>query len=157
MTEKIFKINEIDICTESFGNPKNPAILLIMGATCSMVYWDEEFCEQLANTGKFVIRFDNRDVGRSVAYEPGTSNYSVTDMAEDAIGVLDSYHIDKAHLFGMSLGGMIAQIAAVKHPERILTLTLLATSVIGSDNNTRDLPPMDERILTHHANGTHLD
>ncbi len=68
---------------------------------------------------KFVIRFDNRDVGRSVTYEPGTSNYSVTDMAEDAIGVLDAYHIDKAHLFGMSLGGMIAQIAAVKHPERI--------------------------------------
>ena len=70
MTEKIFKINGIDICTESFGNPKNPAILLIMGATCSMVYWDEEFCEQLANSGAFVIRFDNRDVGRSVAYEP---------------------------------------------------------------------------------------
>ena len=63
MTEKIFKINGIDICTESFGNPKNPAILLIMGATCSMVYWDEEFCEQLANSGAFVIRFDNRDVG----------------------------------------------------------------------------------------------
>ncbi len=104
MTEKIFKINGIDICTESFGNPKNPAILLIMGATCSMVYWDEEFCEQLANSGAFVIRFDNRDVGRSVAYEPGTSNYSVTDMAEDAIGVLDAYHIDQAHLFGMSLG-----------------------------------------------------
>lgn len=157
MSEKIFKINGIDICTESFGNSNDPAILLIMGATCSMIYWDEEFCEQLANTGKFVIRFDNRDVGRSVTYEPGTSNYSVTDMAEDAIGVLDAYHIDKAHLFGMSLGGMIAQIAAVKHPERILTLTLLATSVIGSDDNTRDLPPMDERILTHHVNGTSID
>ncbi len=157
MSEKIFKINGIDICTESFGNPKNPAVLLIMGATCSMVYWDEEFCELLASTGKFVIRFDNRDVGRSVAYEPRTSNYTVTDMAEDAIGVLDAYHIDKAHLFGMSLGGMIAQIAAVKHPERILTLTLLATSVIGSDDNTRNLPPMDERILTHHVNGTSID
>ncbi|HDR7707600.1 alpha/beta hydrolase [Bacillus sp. S70] len=157
MSEKIFKINGIDICTESFGNSNDPAILLIMGATCSMIYWDEEFCEQLANTGKFVIRFDNRDVGRSVTYEPGTSNYSVTDMAEDAIGVLDAYHIDKAHFFGMSLGGMIAQIAAVKHPERILTLTLLATSVIGSDNNTRDLPPMDERILTHHVKSASID
>ncbi|MGE7881632.1 alpha/beta fold hydrolase [Bacillus sp. NPDC094077] len=157
MSEKFFKINGIDICTESFGNPSNPAILLIMGATCSMIYWDEEFCERLASTGRFVIRYDNRDVGRSVTYEPGTSNYTVTDMAEDAIGVLDAYHIDKAHLFGMSLGGMISQIAAVNHPERILTLTLLATSVIGSDNNTRDLPPMDERILIHHANGTNLD
>ncbi|MGW6148163.1 alpha/beta fold hydrolase [Bacillus mycoides] len=157
MSEQVFKVNGIDICTESFGNPNNPAILLIMGATCSMVYWDEEFCERLASTGRFVIRYDNRDVGRSITYEPGTSNYTVADMAEDAIGVLDAYHIDKAHLLGMSLGGMIAQIAAVKHPERILTLTLLATSVIGSDNNTRDLPPMDERILTHHANGANLD
>lgn len=157
MSEQVFKVNGIDICTESFGNPNNPAILLIMGATCSMVYWDEEFCEMLASTGRFVIRYDNRDVGRSVTYEPGTSNYTVADMAEDAIGVLDAYHIDKAHLLGMSLGGMIAQIAAVKHPEKILSLTLLATSVIGSDNNTRDLPPMDERILTHHAIGANLD
>ncbi|KMN45963.1 alpha/beta fold hydrolase [Bacillus sp. LK2] len=157
MSEKIFKINGIDICTESFGNPNDPTTLLIMGATCSMVYWDEEFCERLASTGRFVIRYDNRDVGRSFTYEPGTSNYTVADMAEDAIGVLDAYHIDKAHLLGMSLGGMIAQIAVVKHPDRILTLTLLATSVIGSDNNTRDLPPMDERILTHHANSVNID
>lgn len=98
MSEQVFKVNGIDICTESFGNPNNPAILLIMGATCSMVYWDEEFCERLASTGRFVIRYDNRDVGRSVTYEPGTSNYTVADMAEDAIGVLDAYHIDKAHL-----------------------------------------------------------
>ncbi|KFM98693.1 putative esterase [Bacillus clarus] len=157
MSEKIFQTNEIDICTESFGDPAHPAILLIMGATCSMVYWDEEFCEKLAQTGKFVIRYDNRDVGRSITYEPGTSNYTVTDMANDAIGVLDAYQIDKAHLFGMSLGGMIAQIAAVKHPQRITTLTLLASSIIGSDDNTRDLPPIDERILTHHANGAKLD
>lgn len=80
MSEQVFKVNGIDICTESFGNPNNPAILLIMGATCSMVYWDEEFCERLASTGRFVIRYDNRDVGRSITYEPGTSNYTVADM-----------------------------------------------------------------------------
>ncbi|WP_232696764.1 alpha/beta fold hydrolase [Brevibacillus daliensis] len=157
MSEKIVSANGIEICTESFGNPANPAVLLIMGAMCSMVYWDEEFCQQIADTGKFVIRYDNRDVGRSTTYEPGTSNYTVEEMADDAVGILDAYQIDKAHLFGMSLGGMIAQVAAVKYPQRVLTITLLASSIFGSDNNNRELPPMDERILAYHANGATLD
>jgi len=150
--EKINKINGIDICTESYGNPTHPAVLLIMGAMCSMVYWDEEFCQRLANTGRYVIRFDNRDVGRSIAYEPGNSQYTVIDMADDAVGVLDAYGIDQAHIVGMSLGGMIAQIIAIKHPSRVLTLTLIASSIFGSDDNNRDLPPMDKSILDYHAN-----
>ena len=81
MSEKIVSMNEIEICTESFGNPEHPAVLLIMGAMCSMVYWDEEFCQRLADTGRYVIRYDNRDVGRSIAYEPGSSRYTVVDMA----------------------------------------------------------------------------
>lgn len=158
MSEKICKINDnIEICTESFGNPEHPAVLLIMGAMCSMVYWDEEFCQRLASTGHFVIRFDNRDVGRSTTYEPGQSGYTVVDMADDAVGVLDAYKIDKAHIVGMSLGGMIAQIIAIKHSERVRTITLIASGLFGSDNNDRNLPPMDERILAYHANGAALD
>ncbi|PEE39795.1 alpha/beta fold hydrolase [Bacillus pseudomycoides] len=157
MKEKINKINGIDICTESFGNPNHPATLLIMGAMCSMVYWDEEFCKRLADTGRFVIRYDNRDVGRSVAYEPGSSQYAVVDMADDAVGVLDAYNINQAHIVGMSLGGMIAQIIAVRHPQRVLTMTLIASSIYGSDENNRNLPPMDEKILAYHANGSKLD
>jgi pimeloyl-ACP methyl ester carboxylesterase len=157
MSEKIIRINEIDICAESFGNPKNPAVLLIMGATCSMVFWDEEFCQRLADTGRYVIRHDNRDVGRSIAYEPGTSHYTVVDMADDAVGVLDAYSIDQAHIVGMSLGGMIAQIIALKHPQRVLTITLMMSSIYGSDDSDRDLPPMDERILAYHANGATLN
>ncbi|MGG1658417.1 alpha/beta fold hydrolase [Brevibacillus sp. NRS-1366] len=157
MREQIHKINGIDICTESFGNPAHPAVLLIMGAMCSMVYWDDEFCQRLADTGRFVIRFDNRDVGRSVTYEPGTSHYTVTDMADDAVGVLDAYGIEVAHLVGMSLGGMIAQVAAIKHPQRVLTMTLIASGFFGSDDNTRNLPSMDEKILAYHANGGALD
>ncbi len=91
MSETIFKINGINICTESFGDSKDPAVLLIMGAMCSMVYWDEAFCQRLADKGRFVIRYDNRDVGRSTSYEPGTSHYSVVDMAADAVGVLEAY------------------------------------------------------------------
>jgi pimeloyl-ACP methyl ester carboxylesterase len=157
MSEKIIRINEIDICAESFGNPKNPAVLLIMGATCSMVFWDEEFCQRLADTGRYVIRYDNRDVGRSIAYEPGTSHYTVVDMADDAVGVLDAYSIDQAHIVGMSLGGMIAQIIAIKHPQRVLTITLMMSSIFGSDDSDRDLPPMDERILAFHAKGAKLN
>ncbi|MCY9021243.1 alpha/beta fold hydrolase [Priestia megaterium] len=157
MSEKINKINGIDICTETFGNPQNPAVLLIMGAMCSMVYWDEEFCQQLADTGRYVIRYDNRDVGRSIVYEPGSSNYTVIDMADDAVGVLDSYHIDEAHIVGMSLGGMIAQIMALRHPQRVLSITMIASGIFGSDANNRNLPPMDEKILAYHANGAKLN
>jgi pimeloyl-ACP methyl ester carboxylesterase len=131
--------------------------LLIMGATCSMVYWDEEFCQRLADTGRYVIRYDNRDVGRSTTYEPGNSHYTVVDMADDAVGVLDAYRIDQAHIVGMSLGGMIAQIIALKHPQRVLTITLMMSSIYGSDDSDRDLPPMDERILAYHANGATLN
>ncbi|MBO1580665.1 alpha/beta fold hydrolase [Bacillus sp. XF8] len=157
MNEKINKINGIDICTESFGNPNHPAILLIMGAMCSMVYWDEEFCQRLADKGLYVIRYDHRDVGRSVTYEPGSSQYTVVDMADDAVGVLDAYDINQAHIVGMSLGGMISQIIAVRHPQRVLTMTLIASSIYGSDENNRNLPPMDEKILAYHANGSNLD
>lgn len=155
--ETIHPINGIEICAESFGNPDDPAILLIMGAMCSMVYWDTEFCQRLADTGRFVIRYDNRDVGRSTVYEPGTFNYRVADMAADAVGVLDAFHIEKAHLVGMSLGGMIAQVIAVHHPERVQSMTLVASSIFGSDQNNRNLPSMDERILAYHANAGSLD
>ena len=154
---KATQMNQIDICTESFGNPSNPAILLIMGAMCSMVYWDDEFCQQLANTGRFVIRYDNRDVGRSTSYEPGTSNYTVVDMAVDSVGVLDAYQIEQGHLVGMSLGGMIAQVVALRYPQRVLTITLMSSSLFGSDENNRNLPPMDEKIISYHANAATLD
>ncbi|MEC3019991.1 alpha/beta fold hydrolase [Bacillus cereus] len=157
MTEKIIKINEIDICTENFGNSADPAVLLIMGAMCSMVYWDEEFCQQLADTGRYVIRYDNRDVGRSTTYEPGSSHYTVVDMADDAIGVLNAYHIDEAHIVGMSLGGMIAQIVALRNPQRVLSITLIASGIFGSEDNNRNLPPIDEKILAYHANAAKLN
>ncbi|MBE7097253.1 alpha/beta fold hydrolase [Bacillus cereus] len=123
-----------------------------MEAICSMVYWDEEFCQQLADTGRYVIRYDNRDVGRSTTYEPGSSHYTVVDMADDAIGVLDAYHIDEAHIVGMSLGGMIAQIVALRNPQRVLSKTLIASGIFGSEDNDRNLPPIDEKILAYHAN-----
>ncbi|AOH56367.1 acetyltransferase [Peribacillus muralis] len=155
MSEQILKINSVDICTESFGNAKDPAVLLIMGAMSSLDWWDEDFCIRLADQGRFVIRYDHRDLGRSTVYEPGTSNYTITDMADDAAGVLDAYSIEQAHIVGMSLGGLIGQILALRYPERVTTLTLIASSVFGTV--MEELPPMDQRILDHHAKSASVD
>jgi pimeloyl-ACP methyl ester carboxylesterase len=155
MTERILKINNVDICTESFGNAKDPAILLIMGAMTSLDWWDEEFCLRLADKGRFVIRYDHRDLGRSTIYEPGTSNYTITDLADDAAGVLDAYHIEQAHIVGMSMGGLTGQILALRYPDRVLTLTLIASSVFGTE--MEKLPPMDQNILDYHAKSASVD
>ena len=129
--EKNFTADGILLCTESFGNPRDPALLLIMGAMSSMIWWDEEFCRLLAGRGRFVIRFDNRDTGQSQTYEPGKPRYTVDDMADDCIRVLDFWNVEGAHFLGMSLGGMLAQIAALKHPGRVRALTCLASRIWG--------------------------
>jgi len=142
--EIVFATDGIQICTESFGDPEDPALLLIMGAMSSMIWWDEEFCRLLANRGRYVIRFDNRDTGRSQMYEPGRPGYTVEDMADDCVRVLGFWHVERAHFLGMSLGGMLAQIAALKHTEHILSLTCLASSVWASVDYP--LPEMSEEI-----------
>ncbi|MGG4490278.1 alpha/beta fold hydrolase [Metabacillus idriensis] len=155
MNEQLLQINQVEINTESFGNPGDPAVLLIMGAMSSMDWWDEEFCQRLAEEGRFVIRYDHRDLGRSTVYEPGTSHYTITDLTDDAIGILDAYSIDKAHIIGMSLGGMIGQIMAVKNPDRVRTLTIIASSVFGTVQ--AELPQMDQRILEYHSKSASID
>jgi pimeloyl-ACP methyl ester carboxylesterase len=152
MNEKIIKINEIHICTESFGNPADPALLLIMGATASMIWWEDEFCQRLADRGRYVIRYDNRDVGRSVTYTPGDPKYTFENMADDAVHVLDAYGIGKAHFAGMSMGGMLTQIIALRHAQRVLSVTLISTS-----NFAPDLPPMDEKVMSYFTNTGTID
>lgn len=154
MAEKIVKSGSVELFTESFGNPDNPCILLMMGAMASMVWWDEDFCSRLSEGGRFVIRYDNRDVGRSTCYEPGLPPYNVLDMADDALAILDAYGIEKAHLIGMSLGGMLAQILAIRNPERVLTLTVIASSVW---DDSPELPGIDPKILDYHQAAGELD
>lgn len=101
---------EPDIASQTFGDPAHPPLLLIMGAMASMLWWPEAFCRKLAGEGLFVIRYDNRDTGRSTKYAPGEPPYTFDDMADDAIRVLDHHGINKAHLAGMSMGGMIARL-----------------------------------------------
>ena len=144
MKTKQIKVNGIDLYTESFGDPSGPTILLIMGAMASGVWWPEEFCRQIAERGRYVIRYDHRDTGRSVSYAPGRIEYSVEDLSDDAVGILNAYGIDRAHLVGMSLGGFLSQLIALKYPDRVLTLTLIASERLGPEDPA--IPAMDPKI-----------
>lgn len=156
MTERMIQNGEATLCTEAFGLPQDPAVLLIMGAAASMLWWPREFCERLAQAGFHVIRFDNRDTGRSTCYEPGTIHYSLDDMTEDALAVLDAYGVKSASIAGASLGGMIAQLLALKHPERVRQLILLISGPVAVETHVA-LPPIDQKVLDHHANGGSID
>lgn len=153
--EKAVERPGLTLATEAFGDPSDPAILLIMGATSSMLWWPGAFCEQLAGAGRYVIRYDNRDTGRSTTGAPGKPTYTTDDMADDALRILDDYGIDQAHLAGMSLGGMIAQLVALKAPERVRTLTLISSSAF--DEADEDLPPMDPAFIAHFGKIETLD
>ncbi|TIS48583.1 alpha/beta hydrolase [Mesorhizobium sp.] len=144
-----------EIVSESFGNPADPAILLIMGAMASMLWWPKAFCRQLAERGRFVIRYDNRDTGLSTKYTPGEPPYAFEDMVDDAIRVLDDHDIRKAHVVGMSMGGMIAQIVALKYPMRVGALTVISSSPLGVD--TSGLPGVSQAYKEHSAEGANVD
>ncbi|WP_145333045.1 alpha/beta fold hydrolase [Paenibacillus xylanexedens] len=152
MNERLLNIDGIKLCSEHFGKPGAPVILLIMSAQSSLIWWEDEFCQRLADAGRFVIRYDHRDVGRSTTYEPGQPGYTFEDMADDAVRVLDAYKVEQAHIVGMSMGGMLTQMVALRHPERVLTVTLLATS-----NFAPHLPPMEEKIMDFFSNMGMID
>ena len=154
MSERTIKADGIEIATEAFGDETHPPILLIMGAMASMLWWPEDFCRRLAAEGRYVIRYDNRDTGRSTTYE-GKPPYTFDDMADDAVRVLDGYGISKAHVVGMSLGGMIGQLAALKHPSRVSTFTAISTTPVGTD--TSHLPQTTEAYMKHSAAAAETD
>jgi pimeloyl-ACP methyl ester carboxylesterase len=131
----------ISLCYETFGNPSDPALLLIMGLGTQMVAWHEDFCARLVDEGFYVIRYDNRDIGRSTHLKDAPTPtlgqlmmrrppaaYLVEDMANDAAGLLDCLGIERAHVVGASMGGMIAQTLAATRPERVLSLTSIMST-----------------------------
>jgi pimeloyl-ACP methyl ester carboxylesterase len=128
MAERIVEANGVQLCTEPFGDRADPPILLVMGVGASMLWWEEGFCRMLADGGRFVIRYDHRDTGRSVTYEPGRPGYTGSDLVADAAGVLDAYEIPAAHVVGVSAGGAFAQLLALDHPDRVLSLALVSTT-----------------------------
>jgi pimeloyl-ACP methyl ester carboxylesterase len=138
MAERMIEANGVELCTESFGDPADPPILLIMGIGASMLWWEEGFCRMLVDGGRFVIRYDHRDTGRSVTYEPGRPGYSSADLVADAAGVLDAYGIAAAHVVGVSAGGAFAQLLALDFTDRVRSIVLISTSfAVPTD---RELP-----------------
>jgi pimeloyl-ACP methyl ester carboxylesterase len=148
--------NGIEIAYDTFGSKDDEPILLIMGLGCQMVLWEDEFCFMLAEKGFYVIRFDNRDVGMSTKMTAlgmphiqalllgklSVGPYTILDMAKDAVGLLGALQIEKAHVIGVSMGGMIGQEIAITYPERLMTLT----SIMSSTGNPLLPPPKKEAI-----------
>lgn len=152
--------NGIQIEYETFGNPSDRPLLLITGIGLQMIHWDRNLCEDLVNRGHYVIRFDNRDVGLSSKFDdtvvPNVTEifgklmqgekvkppYTLNDMADDAIGLLDALGIQKAHICGMSMGGMIAQSIVIRHPARVLSLI----SIYSTTGNP-DIPQVKPEVM----------
>jgi pimeloyl-ACP methyl ester carboxylesterase len=143
MAESFCRVGgDIEICFETFGDPADPALLLVMGLGTQMLGWHEDFCNDLAGRGLHVIRYDNRDIGRSTILTDApvptlgqilrrdrrAASYTLAEMAADGVGLLDHLGIERAHLVGVSMGGMIAQTIAARRPERVLSLTSIMSS-----------------------------
>jgi pimeloyl-ACP methyl ester carboxylesterase len=148
--EKLADANGLTLCYQTFGAASDPPMLLVMGLAAQMILWETEFCKRLAERGFYVVRFDNRDIGKSsripaappdlarvmAGLESLKAPYTLDDMARDTVGLMDALGIAKAHIVGASMGGMIAQLVAIRHPERVRTLTS-----IMSTTGERGLPP----------------
>ena len=141
MAEGIAKANGIDIWYETFGDPSHPTVLLIAGAFSQALLWVPEFAQGIVDGGRHVVWYDNRDIGLSQWMD---EPYTLEDMADDAVGLLDALGIPAAHLVGASMGGMIAQAVAIRNPERTLSLTSIMSS---PGMNDPELPPLDEEAL----------
>ena len=150
--DHIVQANGVDVCVETFGDPADPAILLIHGAGSSMLSWDEELCERLAAGGRFVIRYDSRDAGRSVTYEPGAPRYALPDLVADGVGLLDGFGLASAHIVGMSVGAAIAQLLALNHPDRVASITLASSTPGIPGEEAGDLPGVSAELKASFAN-----
>src|SRR3954467_5556824 len=136
------RVGEIELAYETFGDPGDPPVLLVMGLATQMIGWPDEFCAGLADRGLFVVRFDNRDIGLSTHLDDrgapdlmtilggDRSNvpYPLADLADDTARLLETLHLDSAHVVGASMGGMVAQLVAIRHPERVRSLTSIMST-----------------------------
>jgi Predicted hydrolases or acyltransferases (alpha/beta hydrolase superfamily) len=141
-SEVIVWANGVQLCAETFGDRADPAVVLIMGSSASMEWWEDEFCEMLASGGRFVIRYDLRDTGRSITYPPGSPAYTGRDLVDDLGALIDVLVPGRAHLVGMSMGGGIAQRFALDHPDRVASLTVFASTF--ADRDLSRLPSMSQ-------------
>ena len=145
--ELVIPVDGAELCVESFGARGDEPLLLIAGTSCSMDWWPAPLCEKLAARNLFVIRYDQRDTGRSSYDPPGRPSYTLPDLVTDAVGILDHVGAASAHVVGFSQGGWIAQLAAIDHPGRVRSLALLSTRPTGHGPADADLPEVSEKLL----------
>lgn len=155
MNSFTLSVNGVTLQGDAFGQSSASPVLLIMGAMMSGRWWPDEFCQQLADGGCYVIRYDHRDTGQSTSYAPGTATYTAEDLADDAAALLTALGLDRAHVAGMSLGGYLAQLIALKYPRRVLTLTLIASEPLAPSNPA--VAGIAPEILDYHAKSGDLD
>jgi len=152
-SETTARTRDAELCVQTFGVPADPPVLLIHGAAAAMDWWEDDFCTRLADGGRFVVRYDHRDTGRSTTYPPGAPGYTGRDLVDDALAVLDTVGVTSAHLVGQSMGGALAQVLALEHPERVVSLTLITTSPVGRLPEGLGLPPMTDDLAATFAQG----
>jgi pimeloyl-ACP methyl ester carboxylesterase len=159
---------EVEIACDTFGRPRDPAVLLVMGFGAQMIAWHEDLCQMLAERGRYVIRYDNRDCGLSTKWEqhpvdlsafiaavgsgdiPAAQKmipYTLSDMASDGVNLLTALEVERAHVVGASMGGMVAQRMAIDHPSRILTLTSMMSST-GEPEFGQSTPQAQQVLFT---------
>jgi pimeloyl-ACP methyl ester carboxylesterase len=159
MAEQVCTANGVELCYETFGDPSDPAALLVMGLATQMVGWPDAFCEELAGRGFHVVRFDNRDIGRSqkmdlpvpsirqlLLRDKKAARYTLEDMADDGFALLDHLGIARAHVVGVSMGGMIAQTMAARRPDRVLSLASMLSNS-GARWSGQPLPTLYPLLL----------
>lgn len=151
-----YAVHGVTLHAETFGDPADPAVLLIHGACASMLWWEEELCRRIAAAGRYVIRYDQRDTGRSSSFPVGEPGYGLRDLAADAVGLLDALGIDRAHVVGRSMSGGVALVVGVDHPERVRSLTLVSTTTGELPMGAVDVPeqepdPADPGAVVDHV------
>jgi pimeloyl-ACP methyl ester carboxylesterase len=146
VSERILSTDDVELCVRTTGDPGDPALLLISGMSASLDWWDGGLCDRLAAAGRFVVRYDHRDTGRSTTWPPGEPAYTADDLDQDALRVLDGVGVRRAHLVGVSMGGGISQQLAALHPDRVGSTTLIATSPAGARAGDTALPPPEPQV-----------
>ncbi|TCJ97047.1 alpha/beta fold hydrolase [Nocardia alba] len=152
--EHIVTVGDVDLCVSTFGDRRQQAVLL---PSTSRLFWEDRFCTRLADANRFVLRYDIRDTGRSTVSAPGAPGYRLRDLVADLIGLLDVVELPCAHLVGFSVAGWICQLAALDHPARVSSLTLINTRPTAPGPADPDLPEHADRIMTFFTERPHPD
>ncbi|WP_193070723.1 alpha/beta fold hydrolase [Brevibacterium sp. FME37] len=140
------RVNGVDLGVESFGRDDDPLVLLVGGTT--MLSWPDSLCQRLAEAGRRVVRYDLRDSGASSTLDPENPTYDLRDLADDAADLVTALGAKSAHLAGIGVGGMVAQVAALDHPENISALTLVSTRPVAPGPVDDDLPDHDQTVMS---------